>query len=84
MQVFANSTYRDMVFHSTIWFSKPECINYIGDWSVEWKEMFELLQTWVADNLLAHGYGILQLNITKLEPITGEIFKVDIIYWQQP
>jgi len=84
MNIVAYNQYHDPVFHITLWFSKPECIGYIGNWSEEWKEVFEMTQAWVAENILANDMGILSMQIIKLEPNTEWIFKVNITYWNHP
>lgn len=80
MKVEKQSKYRDAVSHLRLLFIKPEKASYIGEWSTEWFEMMTLLTRELQD-ILAHGYGILDVQIVKTEPSSGIIFYADITYW---
>lgn len=75
--------YRDVVSHITILFRKPEKAGYVGEWSTEWREMMQELDKEI-QAILARGYGILDVTITKTEPATGIIFAADVTYWNHP
>lgn len=77
------SKYRDVVSHLSLLFIKPEKAGYVGEWSTEWQEMLELLNR-ETQAILARGYGILEIEITKAEPNAGIIFRADITYWNHP
>lgn len=83
MRVEKSAKYRDYVNHIRLLFYKPEKTGYIGEWSTEWREMLVDLQREIQD-ILSRGYGILDVVITKTEPITGVIFMADITYWNHP
>lgn len=83
MVMAVNPTYKDSVYHLTIWFSKPSKAQYVGEWSTEWAEMMEMLNNWIQD-FTKDTFGILSVNITKTEPASGVIFVVNITYWLHP
>lgn len=77
------SKYRDVVSHMRVHFLKPNMAGYVGEWSTEWAEMMRLLDRELQE-IVARGYGILEVNITKTEPSSGVIFMADITYWNHP
>lgn len=80
MQIKRYATYRDQVFHITLYFDKPEKAEHVGEWSTEWSEMLELLSAELQTMIVA-GLGILNVNIVKTEPDTGILFAVHLTYW---
>lgn len=83
MIVEKSAKYRDYVSHLRLLFVKPEKAGYVGEWSTEWLEMMQLLNSEL-QAILARGYGILDVVITKTEPNTGVIFMADVTYWNHP
>lgn len=83
MEIQRYATYRDQVFHTTLYFNKPEKAAYVGEWSTEWREMLELLSTEL-QAMIAAGVGILNVNIVKTEPDMGILFAVYLTYWMHP
>lgn len=83
MSVEVTPQYRDTVSHLRLVFRKPEKNGFVGKWSEEWLELVALLHRELQD-ILARGYGILEVKIVKTEPSEGLIFYADITYWNHP
>jgi hypothetical protein len=56
---------------------------YEGNWFNQWSELLDSIKRRV-EEITAAGKGVLAVNIEKLEPTNGYIFKVEIRYWDKP
>jgi hypothetical protein len=57
--------------------------DFEGNWFNQWVELLKRVNQRL-EEITSAGKGVLAVNIEKLEPTDGYIFKVEIRYWDKP